>query len=327
MPPRPCVELCPRAPRADFTGVATLLLALLVATTPVRAEVVNRILATIDGDPITAYELQTFIAADARLRQATTYDPSVVLDGLITKRLIDKEVAAKGLTVSDAEVDRYINNIRDRNNLTDDQLAAAVAQQGLTMDAYRTQVREELLRAQLISREIRGKVSVTPEDVQRYYEAHGGEHDKPGEIAVSHIVLQLPKDASEEQVEQVMERANEIHAKLEGGADFGELARQFSEDAAAGSGGKLGTFKSGELFEALEEATAGLEPGEFSRPVRSPVGVHIVRLDERISASGERPDSMTEEIKQQLYNAALEERYNRWLREDLRKRHHVEVLP
>jgi peptidyl-prolyl cis-trans isomerase SurA len=305
---------------------AAFLFALLIATAPARGEIINRILATVDGDPVTMHELRKFAAADVRLRQAN-YDPGMVLDALITKRLIEKEVEAKGLSIGDAEVDRYIGNIRDRNQLTDEQLAAAVAQQGLTMEAYRTQVREELLRAQLLSREISGKVNVTPEEVKRYYEANRDEFEKTAEIAVSHIILQLPQNAPDEQVEQVMARAQEIHAMLDGGAPFAAVARRYSEDAAAQSGGKLGTFKRGELFESIEEELARLEPGQYGKPVRSPVGVHILRLDERASGSGETLESLAEEIKERLYNAALEERYNRWLREDLRKRHHVELRP
>ena len=122
---------------------------------------------------------------------------------------------------------------------------------------------------------------------------------------------------------------------LEDGADFAEVATRESEDGAAKSGGKLGTFDKGEMREDLEEAVADLDPGEFSKPVRGSTGIHIVRLDARAgdgdtaATDGDKPvpDAKAEEIKEQLYAKALEERYNRWLREDLRARHHVEIRP
>jgi peptidyl-prolyl cis-trans isomerase SurA len=290
-----------------------------------RADLIDRVVATIDGDPVTLYELKQFAAQDVRTRQLTGVDQATMLDALVTKRIIDKEAAAQGIVVSDEEVDRYIAGIRERNQITEDQLAAALSQQGVGLDEYRNQVREELQRAQLISREIRGKVNVTPEEVERYYEANLKDYETPPQIAVSHIVLLLPPDAPPEKVDEVMKRAEEIHAQLDNGADFSELARKYSEDAAAAGGGKLGTFKHGELFQVLEDAVDKLEPGQYSKPVRSPIGVHIVRLDERSESAHKPLDSLADEIKERLYNAALEERYNRWLREDLRKRHHVEI--
>ena len=81
------------------------------------------------------------------------------------------------------------------------------------------------------------------------------------------------------------------------------------------------------MLDVLEKEVVKLEPGQFSQPVRGDAGFHIVSLDERHGASQQALDSLADEIKEKLYNAALEERYNRWLREDLRKRHPVEILP
>ncbi len=291
---------------------------------PPEPKVTNRIVATIDGEPVTLYELKEFAAGDLRLRQASV-DNAMILETLITKRIIDKEIEAAGIVISDTDIDRYIDGVRARNRLSEEQLDAALAQEGVTMQSYRKQIMEELQKAQLINREIRGKVNVTPEDVERYYREHLEDYATPEQTTVSHIVLQLAADAAPEDVEAVMKRAANIHQQLEDGADFGELAQRVSEDAAAKSGGKLGTFKPGEMLDVLEAAVAELEPGEYSRPIRSEVGVHIVRLDQRTSASHEPLEGLAEGIKEHLYDAALEERYTRWLREDLRQRHHVEV--
>lgn len=303
---------------------------------PIAGVVVDRILALIDGDPVTLYELKEFAATDPRMQAALVNEKAAVLDVLITKRLIDKEAERLGINVQEVDVDRYIADIRQRNNLSQEDLEAALRQQGLTLERYRAQVREELQRAQLITREIRSKVNVSPEEVERYYSEHGGGGEsgegggKEGEqIAISHIFLKIPPGASPDQVAEVEARAEKILENLKGGADFAEVARRESEDGAAQSGGKLGTFKRSELRQSLEEAVADLEAGEFSKPIREANGVHIVRLDEIIVAEGGAgvPKAEIEEIKQQLYAKALEERYNRWLREDLRQRHHVEVTP
>jgi parvulin-like peptidyl-prolyl isomerase len=247
--------------------------------------------------------------------------------------VIEKEVAAQNIVVAEAEIDRYIASIRERNGLSEAQPDQALAQQGLTREQYRQQVKEELQRAQLINREIRGKVSVSPEEIERYRKERdggaGGGDDAADQVVISHIVLQLPPQADEAQIAAVEARAEKIHAELEDGADFAEVAKRESEDGAAPAGGKLGTFKQGEMRDELEAAIEGLGAGEFSQPVRTAGAVHIVRVDERIAADEPAKVSEAEraEIKEKLYAEALEERYNRWLKEDLRQRHSVEIRP
>lgn len=305
-------------PALVFLGLAAL---------PVRAEIVNKVLATVDGDPITLYELKKFIRREARGRQLLAGHRDALLEAVIMERIIDKEVSALGLVVRDADVERYIDGIKQRNNLSDEQLRHALAQQGLSWEEYLAQVRRELQKAQLINHEIRGKVSVTPEEVERYYQANLHQYSTAEEVEVSHIVLLLPSGADAEQVDQAMARAADIHRQLEAGASFEELARQYSEDASAASGGSLGSFKKGEMLEELEEEVAKLKPGQYSQPFRTRVGVHIVRLDRAVGATQQSLEDLAADIRERLYNEALEERYNRWLREDLRRRHSVDIRP
>ncbi|MFI5367203.1 MAG: SurA N-terminal domain-containing protein, partial [Candidatus Binatia bacterium] len=142
--------------------VASLGCMLLLAVS-VHAETINRIVATIDGEPITAYELKQFAERTIRGRQVNSSDQAMLLDALITEKLVSKEVSDKGVVVRDDDIDRYIDSIKERNKIDDEQLKQALAQQGLTLESYRLQIREDIQRQQLVSREIRGKVNVTPE--------------------------------------------------------------------------------------------------------------------------------------------------------------------
>ena len=302
-----------------------LLLMLLLAL-PARAELVNKILATVDGEPITTYELKKYTERTIRGRQLNeSVDQGQLLEALITDKVIEKEVSEKGIVVRDEDVDHYIESIKERNKVTDEGLQQALAAQGLTMESYRVQIREEIQKAQLMNREIRGKVNVTPEEVQRYYEAHLSEYSKPARIRIAHIVFRLPPDASPDQVAAVTAKAEEVRKRIEKGADFAEMAKEYSDDPSGANGGDLGWFKPGEMLESIEKAAADLKVGAVSEPVRTKVGLHLVKLEEREGASHESLDELADQIKQQLYNAALEERFQKWLTEDLRKRHHVEM--
>lgn len=306
-------------------GVRVLCCLLLFAI-PVHAETINRIVATIDGEPITAYELKQFAERTIRGRQVNSSDQAMLLDALITEKLVSKEVSDKGIVVRDDDVDRYIDSIKERNKINDEQLKQALAQQGLALESYRLQIREDIQRQQLVSREIRGKVNVTPEEVQRYYEAHLSEYSTPAKVQVAHIVFRLEPTASPDRVAAVMAKAEEVQGRIKKGADFAELAKQVSEDATAQNGGELGWFKKGEMLEPLEKAAEAVKVGQVSDPVRTDVGVHLIKVEAREDVAHQNLDALAEQIKQQLYNAALEERFQKWLTDDLRKRHHVEIL-
>jgi peptidyl-prolyl cis-trans isomerase SurA len=301
--------------------------ALTVVAATVRAELVDKILATVDGEPVTIYQLKQFTHDNIRGRQlSASIDQAGLLDALITETLIQKEVSDKGIVVRDEDIDRYIEAIKERNKIDDEKLKTALAAQGLTMEGYRAQIREEIERDQLVGREIRGKVTVTPEDVQRYYEAHLSEYSTPARVQVAHIVFRLDADAPRDKVAAATAKAQEVYERIEKGADFAEMAKQYSEDPSGANGGDLGWFKQGELLDSLEKAAARLKVGEVSEPVRSKVGVHIIKLEAREGAAHQSLDELSDQIKQQLYKDALEERFQKWLTEDLRRRHHVVML-
>src|SRR2546426_1163893 len=121
-------------------------------------------------------------------------------------------------------------------------------------------------------------------------------------------------------------KALEVRALALDGHDFGALAEQFSEGPGARKGGELGTFGRGEMEHDLEQAAFALEPGRVSEPVRASGGFHLLRVDERVGAGHKPLDEVQDEIRDTLYNQALEERFREWLSRDLRERHHVEVL-
>jgi len=299
---------------------------LLFLTSAVSATVVNKILATVDGDPITMYQLKQYSDRSLRTKQGPAgLNQAQMLDALITDKVIEKEASDKGIIVRDDDIDHYVDGIKERNHLTDEQLQQALAAQGLTKEAYRTQVREEIQKAQLINREIRGKVNVTPEEVERYYKAHLSEYSTPARIQLAHILFHLDPNAPADQIAAMTAKAEELRARIKKGADFGEMAKEYSDDPSGKNGGDLGWFKPGQMLDELEKAAEKLQVGEVSDPVRTRAGIHLIKLEAREGASHENLGELQDQIKQQLYNAALEDRFQKWLTEELRKRHHVEM--
>ncbi len=305
------------------SGGALAACVLLVAASTTAGEVVNRIVATIDGEPITAHELERY----AEMHGAEGADRSQLLDALITDRLLRKEIQAHGIVVRDADVDAYIGQVKARNRLDDAQFEAALRNQGLTLAAYRARVKEELEKSQLVNREIRARVTISPEEIERYYEANRSEFSRGTGITLRSILLRVPPLADETEMARIRERAEEIRRQAQAGADFAALAREHSEGPGASAGGLLGTFAPDELAPAIAAAVRGLRPGAVSEVVRTDAGFQILAV-EALEGEGVRPlDEVRDEIRERLYDAELQRRFESWLSRDLRERHSVEILP
>ena len=297
-----------------------------------QAEVLNRIIATVDGEPVTFHELHTFKEQKAGrgflppaggLAGISDQD---VLDALIMEKLVDKEVAAQGLKAKESDIDSYIGRIQTQNNLTEEQMRQAVEAQGLTWESYRQQIATEIERAILVNREIGSRVNVTPEDVERYYKEHLADYTVSEEIRVRHIFVSLPTLAAGEEAQEVQKQMEEIYQRVLAVEDFATLADTYSQGPGVGEGGDLGYFKKGTMAREIEEVAFALNPGEVSKPFRTDLGLHLIKVEER-HAAGHRPlEEVAEEIKNKLYDEALQKRYQRWFQEDLRFRHHVELI-
>lgn len=306
----------------------------LVWPVSARAEVINRVVATVDGEPITLHEVRAF---RQQARQLATLVPQEgianmseqdLLEALIMNKLVSKEVEAQGLKAKESDIDSYIERIKVQNNLTDEQLQQALANQGLTMESYRKQIAEEIGRALLINREIGARVNVTPQDVERYYKEHEEEFARPEQIRVRHIFLPVAPAASADEEKEARALIGEIHQRAVAGEDFAVLADTYSQGPGAGQGGDLGYFKRGQMAPEIEEVAFALKPGEVSQPFRTGAGFHLLKVEEYTGAGKkELTPEVAEEIKRKLYNEALRRRYERWFEEDLRFRHHIETFP
>jgi peptidyl-prolyl cis-trans isomerase SurA len=299
---------------------------LVLAASPIGAEVMNRIVASVDGEPITLYELNKFIKdKSAQVPNMRTISDKDALQALITEKLVQREIIARGIHIRDEDVDRYIERIKQQNHIDDDQLREALKQQGLDYDKYRQQIREEIEKVQLINKEIRGKVTVSPEDVTRYYEAHKQDYGRPGLIKVRQITLRLDPDAPEPVATAVLERVEDIRKRIVKGEDFATVAKQVSEDPLAAEGGDLGELEPSKLLPEFETPLSKMKEGDISEPIRSKMGVHLLKLEKRIDEAFQPESEVAAAIKDKLYDEALEERYRRWILEDIQKHHYVET--
>ncbi len=295
--------------------------ALLVATTG-RAEVVNRIIATIDGEPITAHELERY-AAERGADGGVSRDE--LLQALVTDRLLEKEATAQGIAASPEEVDAYVEQVKQRNRIDDAQFLEALTEQGLTLEQYRARVKAEIEKTALVTREIRQRVNVSPEEVERYYREHLDDYATSERVTVRVIFFQLDGPPGRE-TEYTRAKAEEVRDLARDGRSFAALAEQFSEGPGADKGGLLGTFARGEMEASLDAVAFDLPTRTVSDPIATSRGFYLLYVDEKIPAGHKPLDEVRDEIRDALYGEAVQSRYADFLVRSLRERHHVEVF-
>jgi peptidyl-prolyl cis-trans isomerase SurA len=292
-------------------------------------EVVDRIVATIDGEPVTLFELHAF-ADQVRQKGGAAGDvpgdDRAMLDELVLEKIVHKQIQEQGVAATDQQIDAYIESIKERNKLDDAQLKQALVQQGLTWEAYRAQVRTDIERAALINKEIRNKVNVSPEEVERYYKEHLDDYGMPEKAHVRLITFLVPSGATPEQKATIRAEAERVRKEAAGGKDFAALAKAHSQGPAVDAGGDIGEIARGQMQAEFEKAAFALKPGEVSDVIETDSGYHILKVEQRSGEAHKPLADVSADIREKLYRETMEERYDRWLKQDLRAKYHVEIL-
>jgi parvulin-like peptidyl-prolyl isomerase len=239
---------------------------------------------------------------------------------------MEAEVREAGIRVTDDDVNRYIEQVKKNNRLSDEDFKASLSREGFNLASYAISVKSEMEKAEIIDRQVKRKVNITDEDVERYYKLNAKNYRTNERARIRHILLSLPEKAPADQVNAVSAKARELYKRIVAGEDFAAVAREYSEGAGRADGGDIGWVNKGTLIAGLEEvAFEKLSPGKVSEPFRTSMGMHIVKLEAREAGSVLPLGTVAPKIKQDLLTKAMEERFAKWLKSDLRRKHRVDV--
>ena len=305
----------------------SLILVTLSAPTVFADTPLDGIVAVVNSEPITRHELSLAVAP--YLDKATAQGPlsaeertrleSEILEGMINDMLVVDEAKRMGLTAKREQVDAQLSRLKQANGWTDDQLAEALKGHGFgSLAAYRERMERELLKNQIMGIKVASRVKVDEAEVERTL-ARELRDGRITERRAAHILLKLDDYATETEVRAVEAKLNELRQRaLAGETTFEELARANSQDCSAPSGGDLGWFGKGELDPTFEKVAFQLKPGEISVPVRTPFGVHLVKVvgerKREVTDSGQR-ETLLRQIRFRIREAELERLYDQWLDE------------
>ena len=264
-----------------------LLPALLSAPGRVAANVpLNRIIAIVNDDVVLQSELakrENMILEQLRQQKAKLPPPDVlrrqVLERLILENLQLQMAERAGIRVDEETLNAGLRRLAQQNGTTLTEFQSMLEADGMNYQAFREEFRRQIIRSRLRQQMVDNRIQVTEQEIDNLLETAAAASDTEREYHLLHILVSLPESASPEQIQAAQARAQNILARLRGGADFRQTAIAESDSQDALEGGDLGWRKAGQLPSFFTQVIGELQRGQFSELIRTPSGFHIVKLE------------------------------------------------
>ena len=258
------------------------------------------ITAIVNLEPITNSEVnQRARELKTRMQGSESNMPQSQLLRIALDQLIDEKAQLdlarmNGVQASDEDVAQGINNVSQQSGLDEDRLKSQIQRDGLSWEAFKTQIRNQITLQKLREREVTNRIRPTDNEIQAFIR----ENEKKGvqqNIRLAHILVVVPETANEGQINTLKTKAENAIARVRTGEEFAKVAQEVSEATDARQGGDLGLRPSDRYPEIFTNAVSQIKLGEVVGPLRSGAGWHILKLIDR--QSGNDQDKLTTQTR------------------------------
>ena len=280
---------------AIASGLACTAWAQEAEATLQQPRVIDEIVAVVNNEIITAQELGAradVVAMRMRQQQASLPPSSVlrrqVLEQMIMEKVQLQRARERGIRVEDATLDRSIAQIAAQNNLSVQELRDQVEREGVPFARFREDLRSEILLQRLREREVSERVRISEAEIDHYLAQHAAAAQGKGpELNLQQILVRVPENASPEQVAQLQRKAEQAREQLLAGANFAQVAAQYSDVVASPEDTNLGWRTLDRLPRLFVDAIGQAEQGHVSSVIRSGNGFHVLRLQGKREAGSD----------------------------------------
>ena len=285
------------------------------------AEVVDRVVAIVNEDIVTQVDIQreaapflNKIASSGHSREKQEELIKKVkgdlLEALIEQSLTQQEARRYGISISEDEIDNAVESVKARRSLTQEEFEKALSYEGMNIEAYRENIKKQLLHARIINVAVKSKVVITDTDIQTYYNDHIAEYAGKKKHHLRNILM------------QGREEIGEIKRRLDENQSFVILAKQFSMAPNASDGGDLGLFDISNFTPQIRESISKLEKGEYTDIIQTAQGFQIFFIEDIVLDGNRTLEQVADEIEGILYQEEVEKKFQSWL-ETLKKNAHI----
>ncbi|MFP5467496.1 MAG: peptidylprolyl isomerase [Gammaproteobacteria bacterium] len=252
------------------------------------ARTADFIVALVNSEPITNHEVrqrlrrieQQFAQQGRPLPPREQVLPQV-LEQLVNEKAQIQHAVDTGIRVDEGSLLDAERNVAAQNQLSLEALRERLAAEGIDRNRLRNDLRNQILLQRVRDREVESRVQVTEADIDAYISEQMGGAAASLMLDLSHVLVIVPEDASPAQLQTLQARAQQVADRARAGADFAELAREFSDAPERANGGRFGARTADRLPELFVQATRALPTGGVAGPLRSPAGFHILRVNDK----------------------------------------------
>lgn len=302
----------------------TLVLCLMMTVSLVGCSSKNETVATVNGTDIILgnYEkllalnkssMEAYYGSDIwsqEIEEGKTYEDMVkemVIETMIASEIIYQQAQKDKVAPTDEEVQEQIDSFNE--SIKDDtEYQKSLKKMGINEEFLKYQFARDLSNVNL-EEKFGKEVEISEDEMKKYYEENKDDF-YVDTVTASHILIKTIDDdgneLSDEKKKEAKKKAEEALSKVKAGEDFATIAKEYSEDTSASSGGELGTFGRGQMVTAFEDAAFGMKVGEISDIVETEYGYHIIKVTDKVDKQ-ETYDEVKDEIKSILTNEKYDE--------------------
>jgi peptidyl-prolyl cis-trans isomerase SurA len=252
----------------------------------------DRIVAIVDKNAITEQELEAKVrtVSDQLTKQGKQLPQERILKKQILERLIVDSIqlqlaAERGIKVNEIQLEKTIERIAEQNQMSIETFKTALANDGISYTAFREDMRNEITIARLKESEINNRINISEGEVDNYLTTQENSKDgKQEEFELSQILIRTPEESSPKDIEAAQIKVEEVLAELNKGESFEKVSASFSDAPNALEGGNMGWRSSNQIPPAFLALLKEMNVGQASKPIRSPNGFHIIKINNKRSA-------------------------------------------
>ena len=279
-----------------------------------RGEVIERVIVKVNGDIVTQSEFEA--RQIAAVQQARVSPDQVekflrennahILQEAIDDLLLVQRAADLGIKLRPEYVKEVIEGIKKENKIaSDDELQQQLKREGMTLEELKRNIERNILKRQVMQRELESKIAVTEDDTRAWYEANKADYTKPATVHLQQLLVRSdPKSPS---------LAVDLVGRARAGEDLAELAKAYAAAPHKATVSDLGVLRKGDLAPDVEKIAFALAPGQVSEPLPTPDGFRILKVVEKTEGSVVPYEDARAEIQRRLSQTRGNEQVEKYL--------------
>ncbi|MGV3345049.1 peptidylprolyl isomerase SurA [Enterobacteriaceae bacterium LUAb1] len=262
-------------------------LIMMINTALAAPQVVDKVVVIVNDGVVLKSDIDSLmdsITTQAKAANQQLPDDKTLRHQVIERAIMDNiqlQMARKmDIHINDQQLEEGIANIARQNRMTPDELRSRLAYTGVNYGNYREQIRKEMIIAEVRNNEVRRRITILPQEIDALAAQIGDQNDANTELNLSHILIPLPENPTQSQVDEQESLAKRLVNDIRNGTNFSKMAIAYSADSQALKGGNMGWGRIQELPSIFSQALTTAKKDEIIGPIRSGVGFHILKVND-----------------------------------------------